>query len=315
MTGPLSRQTLRGPWAALITPWTERDELDEERFAIEVRSYASTGVGGVYTGGTTGEFYAQDDRTFRRVTEIACAEARAAALPVQIGCTALSTRTVCLRIDAALEAGADGIQVALPFWLKLADEEVLAFFRGVAAAAGQTPFTLYHTARAKCTLSPAMIGRLAGEFPTFLGAKETGCDVPTLKAILCEAADLAIFGGDADLIEKIPAGGKGGYCAFTGLSARTMVELYEHCAAGRLEQAAPIAEEVTRMRREVLGPFHEQGLGDSAVDRVLRTVGGGEVGLNCQGPYVQATAAHVRRLEEWCRRNARRFLEHRTGWG
>ena len=58
---PLTRKTLRGVWSALILPWTNRDTLDAERFAKEIRAYAGTGVSGLYTGGTTGEFYAQDE--------------------------------------------------------------------------------------------------------------------------------------------------------------------------------------------------------------------------------------------------------------
>ena len=86
-------------------------------FVREIRSYAGSGLSGVYTGGTTGEFYAQDDALFERVTEIACREAHAIGLPVQIGVSALSTRTVCRRIRTAKKFKADGVQVALPFWL------------------------------------------------------------------------------------------------------------------------------------------------------------------------------------------------------
>jgi len=51
----LTRKTLHGVWCALITPWTDKDELDQKRYIKEVRSYGSTGVDGIYTGGTTGE--------------------------------------------------------------------------------------------------------------------------------------------------------------------------------------------------------------------------------------------------------------------
>src|SRR5437868_4595374 len=124
MIRPLTGKTLRGVWAALIVPWTDRDELDTKRYVKEVRSYGPTGVHGIYTGGTTGEWYAQDDDTFERIAKITCEEGHDVGLPVQIGCTAMSTRTVRKRIRAAKRAGADGIQIALPFWLELKDDEV-----------------------------------------------------------------------------------------------------------------------------------------------------------------------------------------------
>jgi dihydrodipicolinate synthase/N-acetylneuraminate lyase len=109
----LTRATLHGVWCALIVPWTDRDAVDARRFVREIRAYAGTGVHGIYTGGTTGEFYGQDDPNFTRITEIACEQAREIGLPVQIGVSALSTRNVCRRIKIALREGTDAIQVAL----------------------------------------------------------------------------------------------------------------------------------------------------------------------------------------------------------
>ena len=154
---PLTRKTLRGVWSALILPWTARDALNKERFAKEIRAYAGTGVSGVYTGGTTGEFYALDDATFAESTRIACKEAHAIGLPVQIGVSALSTRTVKQRIKIANKAQADAVQVALPCWLELKDDEVLRFVTEIAAEAGRTPIVLYVTGRSKRTIAPALM--------------------------------------------------------------------------------------------------------------------------------------------------------------
>jgi dihydrodipicolinate synthase/N-acetylneuraminate lyase len=97
--------TMRGVWAALIVPWNDDDRPDVDRFAAEVRSYAGTGVRGVYTGGTTGDFYAQDDHAFEQITRTACREAPAADLPVQIGCTVLGTAQARRRIAVARSDG------------------------------------------------------------------------------------------------------------------------------------------------------------------------------------------------------------------
>ena len=304
----LTRKNLDGVWAALIVPWTEDDRLDEQRFASECRAYGDTGVAGIYTGGTTGEFYAQDDDTFKRLTHIACDQAHAIGLPVQIGCTALSTRTARLRIRVALDAGADAIQIAYPFWLELKPDEVLAFFRGIAQEAAGTPLVLYHTSRCKRKMTPDEVGRLAQEVPTFIGMKDTGCDLDTLRALLAVVPDLAIFGGE-DFFERVPAGGRGGYCSISGLNPRFIVRYYALCRHGQLDEARPYATAVRRLLDEVLLPMvTEEGLWDSAVDRVMRVAGGHDVGLNCQGPYRRATPAHVDRVRNWCRANAPQML-------
>lgn len=306
----LSRRTLGGVWAALIVPWTEDDELDGVRFARECRSYAGTGVRGIYTGGTTGEFYAQDDATFAEITRIVCEEGHAAGLSVQVGCTALSTRTARQRIAVALEAGADGIQIAYPFWLELKPDEVMGFVKAIAREAGSTPIILYHTSRAKRKLSPKEIGDLAREVPTFIGMKDTGCDIATLKAMLAEAPDLAISGGE-DFYERMPAGGRGGYSSITGMNARYVVKYHNLCEAGKLQEAEPYHRIIRRLLDEALLPlYHNDGLFDSAIDRIQRHVGGGDVGLRCQGPYRSGTQEHVQRVKEWCRVNAPELLAH-----
>lgn len=308
---PLTRQTLNGVWSALILPWTKTDKLDERRFRREIRSYAGTGVSGVYTGGTTGEFYAQDDATYERVSAIACEEAHAIGLPVQIGASALSTRTVIGRMKAVKGFKPDAFQIALPFWLELKDEEVRRFVHEIAAAAGSTPIVLYVTGRSKRRIDPKFMGKLAREVPTFIGTKDTGLDVPGLKSMLKAVSDLAIFGGE-DFYTKLPAGGKGGYCSVTGFNAPKIVELYRLCAAGRLDEAKPLAEAVHRFLYEALVPMVKKpGLWDSAIDRIQRVAGGGDVGLRCQSPYLSGTEADVKRVIAWCRKHTPELLpEH-----
>lgn len=306
---PLSRKTLQGVWCALIVPWTDRDEVDVRRLAKEVRGYAGTGIHGVYTGGTTGEFYAQDDVSFEKITHTVVEEAHALGLPVQIGASALSTRTTIQRIRVALRAKADALQLALPFWLELKDDEVKRFVREVAEEAGKTPIVLYLTGRSKRKISPELLGEIAASTPTFIGTKDTGADVATVKAMLKEAPDLAIFGGE-DFYERIPAGGRGGYCSITGFNARKVVELYTLCAEGRLDEAKPLADILRRYLYEALvDPLvKEAGLWDSAVDRIQRVAGGGVVGLRCQSPYRSGTEKHVKGVISWVKKNAPELL-------
>jgi len=306
---PLTRTNLHGVWCALIVPWTDRDELDERRFVQECRSYGGTGVHGIYTGGTTGEFYAQDDATYERITKIAVEHAHDVGLPIQIGCSALSTRTARQRAKVAIDAGADALQIAIPFWLTLKDDEVMRFMREIAEAAGDTPIILYTTERAKRLISPQLFGALAHEVPTFIGTKDTGCDVPLLKAILAEAPDIAVFGGDDDFYIKIPAGGRGGYCSVTGLNTARIVKYYELCAAGKLEEALPIYQEINRfMQDHVVALVTEDGLWDSAIDRLLRVCGGGDVGIRCQSPYRSGTQKHLDAMKAWLKQNAPALL-------
>jgi dihydrodipicolinate synthase/N-acetylneuraminate lyase len=301
----LNRETLKGVWPALLTPWTDDDRVDESKLVAEIECFFRAGVHGTYTGGTTGEFYAQDDAIFLQLTTIACREAHRVGLPIQIGCTALCTRTVQNRVRIALDHGADAIQLALPFWLALSDQEVIDFVDDVADAAGSTPLILYQTMRAKRRVDPPLIGKLTREVPTFIGTKDTGCDYETLQNIRADAPDLAVFGTDVDLLERMRLGTRGTYSSVAGLNARLMLAIYGHCAEGRFDSAEPFQNAVRRLMHEVLHLIGAQdGLLDSALDRVQRIVGGGDVGLRCRSPYRSAGLSHVAQVRSWCEREA-----------
>lgn len=308
----LNAGSLRGVWAALLTPWAEEERLDEAKVVAEVRSYAAAGVHGVYTGGTSGEHYAQDDASFARLTKVVCRAAGEAGVPVQIGCTALSTRTVVSRIEVAAAEGADAVQLALPFWLALNDQEVLQFFADVASAGGKMPLVLYQTLRAKRRIDPPLLGHVSAATPTLIGVKDTLADLPTFQAMRRDAPHLSIFGADCRLIERIRHGGRGTYSSLVGLSPAKMLHYFHLCEQGRFADASLLEDLFRRLMNEVLLPMvRDEGLNDSAVDRVQRAAGTGNAGdacLRCAKPYRSAKPEHVTRVIDWCRRNAPALL-------
>ena len=56
---PLTSDTLKGMWAGLPVPLTAQDQIDEAALRENVRRVCRSGAHGVYTHGTTGEFYVQ----------------------------------------------------------------------------------------------------------------------------------------------------------------------------------------------------------------------------------------------------------------
>ncbi|MCE9589346.1 MAG: dihydrodipicolinate synthase family protein [Planctomycetes bacterium] len=304
----LTRKNLHGVWCALLTPWTDRDELDAKRYVKEVRAYKGTGVNGIYTGGTTGEFYAQDDATYERITKITCDEAHAIGVPVQIGCSALSTRTTIGRMKVAHKAGADAYQIAIPFWLTLLDDELTRFVREIGDAAQGTPIILYLTGRSKRKIAAPLFGEIAAKVPAFIGTKDTGATPDEVKAMLAVAPDIAIFGGE-DFCTRMPVGGRGGYCSVSGFNTRLVVDLYRLCAAGRYSEARPIHDAIQRMHKEVWHPpYIDEGFMDSALDRVQRTAGGVDVGLRCQSPYRSCSEKHLRGYLKWWKANYPQYM-------
>lgn len=309
MRDTLTRQNLHGIWHALIIPWTDDDQLDERGMRQEIRRYKNSGLGGMYTGGTTGEFYAVDDAMFQRLTEVTIEEVHALDMPVQIGCTAISTRIAIQRTRAACRLGADGIQIAFPFWLELKPQEAINFLKHIAEAADGIPLILYQTGRAKLKLGPSGLAKAADQLPTLIGTKDTGCTLQTLEEMV-KVTNLAIFGGDNDLVDRITRGGKGGYCSCTGLNARHVVAIYNNLRQGNLDQALKLQKPITQLVEQYMLPLHvDRNIQDSALDRLMRTLGGGKVGLRCQLPYTSTQPSDVDALATWCKLHVPELLD------
>jgi 4-hydroxy-tetrahydrodipicolinate synthase len=130
----LSANNFKGSWAGLPVAWTSHDEFDDDVYRADVRSCCKIGCPGVYTGGTTGEFYAMDFDEFKQIAKATVEESHAMGKFAMIGVSATYTRGSIKRAEYALKIGADAIQMALPFWMEVPDSEVVNFFYEVSGA-------------------------------------------------------------------------------------------------------------------------------------------------------------------------------------
>lgn len=296
---PITRNQLRGIWAALPLPWQADGRLDREIYAHDIRSCCEAKVHGIYSGGTTGEFYVQDFAMFCEINRVMTETAHEHGVPVQAGCTALSTDEVCKRARFAREIGADLIQLALPFWLELDDAEVIQFFAAVAKAAGDVPLVHYDTGRSKRRISPGLYQQICREVPTLWGTKFGGADVFAVKQITLANPDLRVFVGEHALASATPMGATGAYCALVLMNPAWMIEYYEACRDRSWNRAFEIQDEIAVLF-SVLGSLPTPGLQDSALDRIFGQVDGFlRCPISCKLPYRSGTEADLECVREW----------------
>ncbi|HEX6357949.1 dihydrodipicolinate synthase family protein [Actinophytocola sp.] len=117
---------LRGVWATVLLPLEANDDIDFGRLEAEVDVLLTTGVHGIYTNGSAGEFHTLGDAEYDRLHDLVATRCRAAGMPFQLGAghPGGHRSLELIRRAAALEP--DAIQVVLPDWLPLTTEEVLA---------------------------------------------------------------------------------------------------------------------------------------------------------------------------------------------
>jgi dihydrodipicolinate synthase/N-acetylneuraminate lyase len=304
-----TRDKLCGMWAALPTPWEKNGALDRKTFTNDIASLCRAGVHGVYSGGTTGEFYVQDFDLFSEINEALAKTAHAHGTPMQAGCTALSTDEACKRIAFACRIGADIIQIALPFWLELDDDEVLAFFETIAKTAGKTPIVHYDTIRSKRRVSPAFYQKIRRRVPTLWGTKFGGADIWAVKSITMANPDLKVFVGEHILASCTPMGATGAYSSVVTANPYWMLEYFEACRTGNWSRAFQIQHEVAIFFAG-LDEFASPNLQDTACDRILGQLAGFlKCPLQSKGPYRTGTPEDLRRLRGYVRKKLPHILK------
>jgi dihydrodipicolinate synthase/N-acetylneuraminate lyase len=307
----LTREALRGPWAGLPIAWTDEGTFDECTYRQDVARCCAAGAPGVYTGGTTGEFYALEFEEFAAVTDATIAEAKQAGTPVMIGCTSTFTRGATRRARYARDAGADAIQLAVPFWMALTDDEILGFYREVAAAVPGLPISLYETQRAKRALPLEVHQELHAAIPAILMVKS---NEGTLGATPEGCAELSmlynVFVGEHEIHELGPSGACGSCSSLIYMNPPFVLRMFDLLYAGDWGALKAMTDEVYRFFTAGLASVFAKGCADSAIDRLLgRCLGFLNTSLRCRDPYVSCTEEDVVQVRAWLRQNTPELFE------
>jgi dihydrodipicolinate synthase/N-acetylneuraminate lyase len=306
---PLTSARLKGMWAGLPVPWDAHDQIDESALRENVRRICRAGAHGVYTHGTTGEFYAQTPEEWRRVVDATVAESKPLGVPCQIGCTALWTAEVIRRVAYSQKAGADAVQLAFPFWLPLSDAQAVHFLRDVTTAVPGMPVTIYNTERAKKTLNVDLMKRLLDAQIPIIGCKNVK-GREDLQALREVAPRVQFFVSEDQLAEFWEYGARGAYSSYIYACPQFMLRYFRLCEEGSPE-AGKIAARFKRFASEFVAPRFQNGLYDTAFDRLFAAMTGFLTGslLLSRAPYDTSTQKDVEECRDWFALNLPEFIE------
>ena len=271
----ITRENLGGVWAGLPTPFDSKGNLDTDRLAENIQRMRQFDVGGVYSTGGSGEFYALEFDEYKRMTDTFVSAARAAGKPVQIGVSWSHTRGVVQRMEYAQRAGADGVQLSFPYWSRLSDQEVMQFFKDISHACPGLPFTHYNTANAQPVLTGADYHRIASEVPELIGTKVPSGDSFTWQNLTALSPELAHMGApEMSLPTIMMYGARGCYSSFVFVAPELILRLYRLCKERKWEETIPIAQRIAAFCRDAILPLINKGYSDSALDKAMAELSG-----------------------------------------
>lgn len=226
---------------AMITPFTERDELDVAEAQRLATWLVDRGNEGLVVAGSTGEGQALD-RAERIAlwSGIKAAVGTRAIVIANAGTNA--TRESVVQAHDAEAAGADAILAVVPYYNKPTQAGMRRHFEAIAAAT-RLPVIVYNIpGRTGANMLPETLLELARSAPSVVGVKESSGDLKQIAEILRNRpSGFRVWCGDDHLYLPVLAlGGDGLVGVASHLCSHEFRHLAEAYRAGRVDEAAQI---------------------------------------------------------------------------
>jgi len=157
------RERLKGVVHLVMTPFDDQGEVDEQALRLGLRKVVNECRGEdvtILALGSTGEFYALNDKENRRVAEIVVDEINGV-FPVMIGTARAGTRYTIEESRFAQQIGADAVMVVHPYYAMPTEEEVVRHYEEVAASIDIAVCIYNNPVTSKLWLPPETIERLS----------------------------------------------------------------------------------------------------------------------------------------------------------
>lgn len=239
-----------GPWRGIIppmaTPLRAADELDHPGLERLVAHILGGGVHGLFILGTTGEGPSLSYRLRRELIRLVCRQVNGR-VPVLVGITDTAFAESVSLAEAAAEAGASAVVAAAPYYLPLAQPELLEYLEHLTARL-PLPLLLYNMPSCtKAAFEPKTV-LAASEIPGIVGIKDSSGRLDYVREVLellREKPDFAVFMGPEELLaEAMQMGASGGVPGGANLFPELYVGLYEASVAGDSARVAELQKRV-----------------------------------------------------------------------
>ncbi len=287
---------LRGIIPPVVTPMTADQEVDLPGLRAHIDLMLARGVHGIFVLGTTGEFYALDEREKQAIVADAVAHVGGRS-PVYAGTGAETTREVIRLTKMAEREGAAGVSVITPYFIKPNQSELADHFRRVAEST-KLAVVLYNNP-ATCgglSIEPETVARLA-EVPNIIGIKDSSGDLQnTIEIIRQTPRDRfsVLNGRDTLILSALQNGAQGAIPASCNIAPDLCVGIYESFVQGNLDAAREFQSRLHGVRMAM-----SLGTGNSAVKESMARLGRSAGPMRCPvAPFGDAQKAKLKAILE-----------------
>lgn len=240
---------------ALVTPLTPEGELDVPSLEHLIEHLYSSGVGGLYVTGSTGEGVYLDPEIRKQAVEVAVAYSKGhGQTVVHVGSVA-ATQAYELAKHAG-QVGADAVSSIPPFVGGYSWPEVLGFYKTLAAASPVPVVGYYIPSLTGQAFSADQMTELMS-VPNVVGFKCTDSNVYVEQRFLARLSQdhILYHGADELLSFGLQMGAHGGIGTTYNFMPKLILEIAQLCAEGRFAEAVATQKKVNEII-EILLSYH-----------------------------------------------------------
>lgn len=285
---PLLHHEIFGNWATLLLATDASGNIDFSKLGDEMDVLVASRPNGIYSNGTAGEFYAQTEDEFDRISLMLSEKCEKAGVNYQLGVSHMSPQLSLERLKRIRHLRPGAVQVILPDWFPVTLDEALIFLQKMEEEAGGISLVLYNPPHAKRQLQPEEWVVLKKKNPSLAGLKvfDQGGASSWYSNIRENGEGLSVFIPGHRLATGIKNGAQGSYSNMACLNPFAAQQWFEMTKTD-LPAALELEKRIKRFMEEMITPFiTEHHYPNHACDRFMALVGGwADVGEKLRWPY------------------------------
>lgn len=234
----MKKENFEGIIPAMVTPFTEKGEVDLAGIKENVDFLIENGVSQILCLGGTGEVAALTREECIRIVETTV-KATNGRIPVIAGTGAPSTMEVIGRTKEAISAGADSVLIVTPFY-EIPTQDGLYKHYATIAETVDIPIILYNIPpNTQVEIEPQTLLKLA-DIDNIVGLKESSGNVSYFAEVMRLVGEkIALFNGGDDI--SLPCfilGCPGAVLALGNIAPRMLVDMYTAVQKKEIEKAS-----------------------------------------------------------------------------
>ena len=286
----LTKRNLRGIWAGIPLCWDDNDRLEEGTYRRNLARLVGDGIRSVYINGTAGEFYALSWDDFRLVVDTFLDELEGSGVLTQVGCTGTNTADVVRMMEYASENGADGVQVAVPFWKRMSESELIGFFGDVSRAVPDLSIVHYNNPNSKWDVPAPLYEKIVEVCPNLVGIKSRP-DLAGIQWLRYRLPNVGVFVGEDVLASACMVGAVGSCATLPYINPQFALRYWKAIEQEDWAEALECQAVMVRFFVEVEGACGYDGPG---IDKLLGIASGYLHGTaRMRKPYASPTADQI----------------------